>query len=109
MYADTITRSMQEAIDETMRRRNIQLEFNRENNITPMTIVKKVRDVIETVVKDDEAMYGRGPKKITNLKAEITRLSMLMEKSAAHLEFEAAARYRDEIKKLRKLKSEGNL
>lgn len=109
MYADTITRSMKEAIDETMRRRNIQLDYNTANNITPKTIVKKVRDVIETVVKDDVAVYGQGPRKIKNIKSEIMRLTMLMEKSAAHLEFEAAARYRDEIKKLRKLKSGGNL
>ena len=109
MYADTITRSMKEAIDETMRRRNIQLDYNTANNITPKTIVKKVRDVIETVVKDDVAAYGQGPRKIKNIKSEIMRLTMLMEKSAAHLEFEAAARYRDEIKKLRKLKSGGNL
>jgi excinuclease ABC subunit B len=109
MYADTITRSMEEAIGETMRRRRIQLDYNERNNITPKTIVKKVRDVIETVVKDEEAAYGRGPRKIKNIKSEIVRLTMLMEKAAAHLEFEAAARYRDEIKKLRKLKSGGNL
>ena len=109
MYADTITRSMKEAIDETMRRRKIQLAYNAANNIIPKTIVKKVRDVIESVVKDDEAVYGQGPRKIKNIKSEIMRLTMLMEKSAAHLEFEAAARYRDEIKKLRKLKSGGNL
>lgn len=109
MYADKITRSMSEAIDETRRRRSIQLEYNKENNITPKTIVKDIRDVIETVVNDDEAAFGRGPRKIKNIKSEIMRLTLLMEKSAAHLEFEAAARYRDEIKKLRKLKDGGNI
>jgi excinuclease ABC subunit B len=109
MYADTITRSMEGAISETMRRRRIQLDYNERNNITPKTIVKKVRDVIETVVKDEESTYGRGPRQIKNIKSEIARLTMMMEKAAAHLEFEAAARYRDEIKKLRKLKSGGNL
>ena len=65
--------------------------------------------MIETVVNDDEAAFGRGPRKIKNIKSEIMRLTLLMEKSAAHLEFEAAARYRDEIKKLRKLKDGGNI
>ncbi|MCK5759082.1 MAG: excinuclease ABC subunit UvrB [Clostridiales bacterium] len=109
MYADRITKSMKETIDETNRRRKIQIAYNEKNNITPKTIIKKVRGVMETVVKDDEVRYGRGPKKIKNIKSEITRLSMLMEKSAAHLEFEAAARYRDEIKKLRKFKDGGEL
>ncbi|MFO7612372.1 MAG: helicase-related protein, partial [Clostridia bacterium] len=108
MYADNITKSMEAAIDETMRRRKIQMEFNQLNNITPASIIKQVRDRIETVVKEEGAEYGPdGTRNIKNIGSEIKRLEMLMEKSAAHLEFEAAARYRDEIKKLRKLKSGG--
>ncbi|MBN2557869.1 MAG: UvrB/UvrC motif-containing protein, partial [Clostridia bacterium] len=92
----------------TMRRRKIQIEFNQRNNITPASIIKQVRDRIETVVKDEGENYGPdGIRNIKNIGSEIKRLEMLMEKSAAHLEFEAAARYRDEIKKLRKLKSGG--
>ena len=104
MYADNITRSMEAAIDETQRRRSIQLDYNERNGIVPKTIVKKVRNVIETVVRDDDAVYGSEPRKIKNIGKEIKRLEIMMERAAANLEFEAAARFRDEIKRLRKLK-----
>ena len=59
MYADKITRSMESAIAETKRRREIQMLYNEEHNITPTTIKKKVRDAIEaTVVADEETIYG---------------------------------------------------
>ncbi len=109
MYADTITRSMKSAIDETQRRREIQIEYNRVNGITPKSIIKQVRERIETVAKEDEAEYEAGAGKPKSISGEIKRLEILMEKSAAHLEFEAAARYRDEIIRLKKIKKEGVL
>jgi excinuclease ABC subunit B len=108
MYADTTTHSMRSAIDETQRRREIQLEHNRKNNITPKSIIKKVGERIESVASEETAEYESG-KKIKSIPAEIKRLELLMEKAAAHLEFEAAARYRDEIIKLKKIKKEGVL
>jgi excinuclease ABC subunit B len=99
---------MRSAIDETQRRREIQLEHNRKNNITPKSIIKKVGERIESVASEETAEYESG-KKIKSIPAEIKRLELLMEKAAAHLEFEAAARYRDEIIKLKKIKKEGVL
>lgn len=104
MYADNMTRSMEAAIGETMRRRSIQMEYNKKNNIVPMTIVKEVRGIIDNMVRDDGESYGREPRKIKNLGKELKRLEMMMERAAANLEFEAAARYRDEIRKLKKLR-----
>ena len=109
MYADTMTRSMEAAIGETRRRRELQLEFNRKNGITPKSIIKEVRGVIDNLVRDDDASYNKEPRKIKNLGQEIKRLEMLMERSAANLEFEAAARYRDEIRRLMKLKGGASL
>ena len=104
MYADNMTRSMEAAIGETQRRRDIQIKFNKENGITPKSIIKEVRGVIETLVKDDEGTYGKEPRQIKNIGKEVKRLEIMMERSAANLEFEAAARYRDEIRRLKKLK-----
>lgn len=109
MYADTMTRSMEAAIGETRRRRELQLEFNRKNGITPKSIIKEVRGVIDNLVRDEDASYNKEPRKIKNLGQEIKRLEMLMERSAANLEFEAAARYRDEIRRLMKLKGGASL
>jgi len=109
MYADTMTRSMEAAIGETRRRRELQLEFNRKNGITPKSIIKEVRGVIDNLVRDDDASYNKEPRKIKNLGQEIKRLEMLMERAAANLEFEAAARYRDEIRRLMKLKGGASL
>jgi excinuclease ABC subunit B len=105
LYADVRTGSIERAIAETDRRRNKQIEFNAAHGITPKTIVKAVADVMEgaRAVQDREGFGGAdvaalGPeqavKRIKKLEAEMTKL-------ARNLEFEQAARVRDEIQKLR--------
>ncbi len=104
MYADTITRSMRLAIDETRRRRQIQEAYNQEHNITPQGIRKAIKDITERikVVAETRAPYTASP---TN-KEDITRLIKDLEsqmKAAAHaLEFEKAALLRDRIIELRR-------
>lgn len=106
MYADRITDSMQKAISETNRRRSIQMKFNLEHGITPQSIQKSVRDVIEaTKVAEEEEKYGiRGEAdKMTkkDIEALITRLEKEMKVAAKSLQFERAAQLRDKIVELR--------
>ena len=100
MYADSVTRSMQGAIDETNRRREIQMKYNEENGITPSTIKKKVADVIEIGKK---ANPTGADKKLSRLERErlIETLTNEMRDAAKRLEFEQAAYIRDRIKELR--------
>ena len=100
MYADSITRSMRGAIDETNRRREIQMRYNEENGITPATIRKKVADVIEIGKK----VKPENDKKLSRLEKEkmIEKLTAEMKDAAKRLEFEQAAYIRDRIKELRK-------
>ena len=100
MYADTVTRSMQGAIDETNRRRDIQMRFNEENGITPASIKKRVADVIEIGKK----VKPESEKKLSRLEKEklIEKLTAEMRDAAKRLEFEQAAYIRDRIKELRK-------
>jgi len=103
MYADRMTGSMQGAIDETVRRRNIQEMFNREHGITPQGIKKAVRDITERVkvVAEARAPYGTGiPKE--ELARLIKELEVHMKAAAKNLEFEQAALIRDRIIDLRK-------
>jgi len=118
MYADKITDSMKTAIDETERRREIQIQHNKDNNITPETIIKPVRDVVkpvEMVVSEDKSRYydksqdnqdaddntqnydNMTRKEIQHL---IIDLEDEMESAADNLEFEIAAQIRDEIEEL---------
>lgn len=102
MYADEITGSMARAIQETERRRKIQEAFNREHNITPRTILKEVRDVIEaTRVVEEEAEYfaGKDLRSVprAQVPAMIQRLRKEMQEAARNLEFEHAALLRDMI------------
>ena len=104
MYADNITKSMNKAIKETERRREIQTKYNEEHGITPTTIIKDVRDVIEaTKVAEDTAEYKTDEnKKLTKkqrdkLIKEYTNEMML---AAKNLQFERAAELRDIIKQL---------
>lgn len=108
MYADTVTGSMQRAIDETNRRRSIQDAYNKEHGITPETIRKEVRDIISLEVSDEAEekkadKNKKDPESMTKkeLKEEIARLSKRMNKAAAELNFEEAAVLRDELKKLK--------
>ncbi len=104
MYADTMTRSMQAAMAETQRRRQIQEDYNREHNITPQGIRKAIRDITERVqaVAETRTPYMAAPVS----KEEITRLIKEMESqmktAARNLEFEKAALLRDRIIELRK-------
>lgn len=100
MYADTITKSMESAINETARRRKIQMKYNEDNNITPMTIKKSIRDVIEvTKAMDEGEKYTYSAKGVQD---KIKKLTTKMTKAAKDLNFEEAAKYRDMIEELKK-------
>ena len=102
MYADRITGSMQRAISETYRRREIQSQFNKEHNITPTTIFKEIRGIIAaTSVADEEQNYSvRETIDRERVKEEIIRLNAQMIESAENLEFEKAASLRDRMRDL---------
>jgi excinuclease ABC subunit B len=106
LYADRITDSMKRALDETQRRRTIQEVFNRENGITPQTIVKPIE---ATLITASEADYFKVPSEVeeiedyspANIEATIARLEVEMRGAAKRFEFERAAELRDRIKVLR--------
>ena len=107
MYADRVTGSMKRAIDETERRRKIQLTFNREHGITPQTIRKAVADIIEAtkVAEEEEVSYSvledvlEGP---GNIDEVLKKLEKEMREAAARLDFELAAALRDRIFSIKK-------
>ena len=102
MYADELTDSMEKAISETNRRREIQMKYNEEHGITPQTISKSVRDTIRaTVLEDVSSEYDI--KKDENIEEIITKLTDEMLKCASKMEFEKAAELRDKIKELQDL------
>ncbi len=101
MYADSVTPSMERAIKETERRRNIQQKYNEEHGITPTTITKDVLDIIEIGVKADKEKPVSRMSKLER-EAEIKRLTYEMKQAAKILEFEHAAILRDKIEKLRR-------
>ena len=106
MYADSMTDSMKAAIEETERRRRIQMAYNEEHGITPTSIHKEIRDLIaitrkvdpaeSRIEKDYESMNS------AELKAEIEKINKNMKKAAAELDFEQAAVLRDQMKELKK-------
>jgi len=100
MYADTITKSMQEAIDETNRRRKIQMEFNEKNNLKPISIKKSIRDRLNPEKKVDQIYRYKTP---TEIHKEIEKLEKEMNYYAENLDFENAIVIREKIKELRKL------
>ena len=103
MYADQVTRSMENAITETERRRSIQMEYNENHGIIPKTIIKDVRDVIEISSKEEVEYSARQKNKLS--KQEMNRLiddlTRQMKESAKMLEFEHAAFLRDKIAELK--------
>jgi excinuclease ABC subunit B len=114
MYADSITRSMRIAIDETDRRRAVQEAYNREHGIEPMTIVKEIHDINDRLraVAEDGAGYGgdeatgRGGFDVADLdtgrvEALVTQLEAQMKEAARNLEFERAAALRDQVQEIR--------
>ncbi|MAI05938.1 MAG: excinuclease ABC subunit B [Alphaproteobacteria bacterium TMED87] len=113
LYADRITNSISKAISETNRRREKQIKHNKENNITPKSIVKKISDAIK--VEDKEKVGNQDKNKLdnkpdiligNNLQKTLDDLKKKMFKAASDLEFEKAAQYRDKIQKLENYKIE---
>jgi excinuclease ABC subunit B len=105
MYADIVTDSMRAAIDETNRRREIQMKYNEEHGITPQTIKKAVRDLISIskVIAKEEVQFEKDPesmnrKELTKLIADVQKK---MQRAAADLNFEAAAELRDKMIELK--------
>ncbi len=109
LYADTVTRSMQGALTETNRRRNLQLAYNQEHGITPRTVIKGVRDVIEISSKDEKkSAKGKGRGQATSRRLTATEREQMIETlthemkvAASKLEFEQAAFLRDRIRQFR--------
>ncbi|MBO5370916.1 MAG: excinuclease ABC subunit UvrB [Clostridia bacterium] len=100
MYADTITGSMQRAIDETYRRREIQLAYNEAHGITPQTIRKDVHDIIKTY-DTGRSLPSPDIREEDSAEQKIAKLTKLMKEASDNLDFEMAAVYRDEIIKLK--------
>ncbi len=100
MYADSVTPSMERALDETYRRRKIQMAYNKEHGITPKTIVKSVAEILEISSKDTIDKKG---KRLSNLEKQklIKAYTAEMKQAAKLLEFEQAAILRDKISKLK--------
>ena len=105
MYADVMTDSMRQAIDETERRRKVQMAYNEEHGITPKTIQKSVRDLIAVSKKvaAEELRMEKDPESMSEKELEklIKELSKQMKKAATELNFEAAAELRDKIVELK--------
>ena len=106
MYADVMTDSMKTAIDETMRRRSVQEEYNKEHHITPQTVKKAVRDLISISksVAETEEKLEKDPESMSRKELEklIKEVEKKMRKAAADLNFEAAAGLRDKMVELKK-------
>nr|WP_317377758.1 excinuclease ABC subunit UvrB [uncultured Faecalimonas sp.] len=106
MYADTMTDSMKAAIEETKRRRQVQMEYNEAHGITPQTIRKSVRDLISISkkVSSDDMKLEKDPESMSEkeLQAVIRDINKKMKKAAAELNFEAAAELRDQLIEFKK-------
>ena len=101
LYADRITGSMQYAIDETDRRREKQISYNKKNNITPTTIISKISDVLAELNNKNGKEENKNSQNFgKNIKQSINELQLEMQKAASNLDFEEAAKLRDELKRL---------
>ncbi len=105
LYADNVTGSIERAMSETLRRRKIQMAYNKKHNITPISIKKKIKDITDTLEREhhnavgllmetDEALFNKNPKKFIKVKRQE------MEEAVKDLDFETAALIRDEIRML---------
>ena len=109
LYADNKTKSIEKAITETDRRRSKQLEYNKKNNINASSIKKDINDILESVYEKDYVKIGHNTNIGGNLKKHLKILNTKMKDAAANLEFEEAAKIRDEIRKLEATELEINL
>ncbi len=105
LYADTITNSIQRTIDETSRRRKLQMEFNAEHNITPESIRKNINDILSSLSEQDYVTVDSSEKqrseiRVSEIPSTIKRLTKEMFAAAKNLEFEKAAEIRDQIRDL---------
>jgi excinuclease ABC subunit B len=105
LYADTITGSIERALNETDRRREKQRAYNEAHGITPTTIKRNIADILSDVSNRDSVLVDTGDDEVPhlvghNLRAHIEDLEARMRKAAGDLEFEEAARLRDEIRRL---------
>ncbi len=106
LYADTITKSLEYAIDETNRRRKRQMQYNLDNDITAESVKKEINEIIDTSyerdhVKMDSSLLDVVETNEHNTKLVLFELDMKMQEAAANLEFEEAAKFRDEIRRLK--------
>ena len=100
LYADKVTKSIDKAIKETDRRRSRQVEYNKKNNISAESVKKEITDILESVYEKDYVKISEGSNVGGNLKKHLKALDKKMKESASNLEFEEAAKIRDEIRKL---------
>ena len=100
LYADKETKSIKKAIEETNRRRSIQLDYNKKNKISATTVKKEISDILESVYEKDYVKIGTGENIGGNLKKHLKALNKKMKEAATNLEFEEAGKIRDEIRKL---------
>mgnify|MGYP001243769519 FL=1 len=100
LYADKETKSIKKAIEETDRRRKIQLNYNKKNKIDAKSIKKEISDILESVYEKDYVKISEGSNIGGNLKKHLKALDKKMKEAASNLEFEEAAKIRDEIRKL---------
>ena len=109
LYADKVTKSIDKAIKETDRRRGRQVEYNKKNNISAESVKKDITDILESVYEKDYVKISEGSNVGGNLKKHLKALNKKMKESASNLEFEEAAKIRDEIRKLETNELEINL
>ena len=100
LYADKETKSIKKAIGETDRRRNIQIAYNKKHKISATSVKKEISDVLESVYEKDYVKISEGSNVGGNLKKHLKALDKKMKDAASNLEFEEAAKIRDEIRKL---------